>query len=108
MKKAFLSLLVIGSSCALYAQVEQTTKDTVPNATVTPTAPTTQNPANPDDKTTLKSTGQYRDDAFGNRYIDIRFAIYRRILIHMNSFRGGGPLLFHEKFVPGSVRRQGH
>lgn len=55
MKKAFLSMLMIGSSCALFAQVEQTTKDTVPNATVTPTAPTSQ----PDDKTTLKSTGQY-------------------------------------------------
>jgi len=55
MKKAFLSMLVIGSSCALYAQVEQTTKDTVPNATVTPT----QTPSTPDDKTTLKSTGQY-------------------------------------------------
>lgn len=54
MKKAFLSMLIIGSSCALYAQVEQTTKDTVPNATVTPPPTST-----PDDKTTLKSSGQY-------------------------------------------------
>jgi hypothetical protein len=81
MKKTFLSMLLIGSSCALFAQGGQAKKDTVPDTipttivrdtvpvkdtvpktTVTPTTPTTQtptNPSTPDDKTTLKSTGQY-------------------------------------------------
>lgn len=63
MKKTFLSMLLVGSSCAVFAQVEQTTTDTVPTtAQPTTTQPTTQ-PAmtgtTPDDKTTLASTGQY-------------------------------------------------
>ena len=78
MKKTFLSMLLVGSSCALFAQGGQAKKDTVPDTipativrdtvpktTVTPTptpTPTTQtptNPSTPDDKTTLKNTGQY-------------------------------------------------
>jgi hypothetical protein len=58
MKKTFLSMLLIGSGCALFAQVQQTTRDTVPTTTTTPlnTTPTT---STPDDKTTLRSTGNY-------------------------------------------------
>lgn len=64
MKKTFLSMLLVGSSCAVFAQVEQTTTDTVPTTaqpTMTqPTQPTTMNNGStPDDKTTLASTGQY-------------------------------------------------
>lgn len=65
MKKTFLSLLFIGTNCALFAQVE-TTKDSVPPATQPTTVqPTTVQPSTmnngstPDDKTTLGSTGQY-------------------------------------------------
>lgn len=64
MKKTFLSMLLVGSSCAVFAQVEQTTTDTVPTTQPTMTQPTTQpstmnNGSTPDDKTTLASTGQY-------------------------------------------------
>lgn len=58
MKKTFLSMLLVGSSCAVFAQVEQTTTDTVPTTTQpTMTQPTTTQPT--DDRTTLASTGQY-------------------------------------------------
>lgn len=59
MKKTFLSMLLVGGSCAVFAQ----TTDTVPTTTQpTTTQPTMQNNMNgttPDDKTTLASTGQY-------------------------------------------------
>lgn len=59
MKKTFLSMLLVGSSCAVFAQVEQTTTDTVPTTTTPTTQPTMNNGSTPDDKTTLASSGQY-------------------------------------------------
>ena len=65
MKKTILSMLLLGSSCAIFAQTEQT-RDTTVNPTNTPTSTQTQNTSantmnstTPDDKTTLKSTGNY-------------------------------------------------
>lgn len=59
MKKTFLSMLLVGSSCAVFAQVEQTTTDTVPTTTQPTMTQPTMNGSTPDDKTTLASTGQY-------------------------------------------------